>query len=54
MIRRTALTVIVGVLFALVHGFVHGSYAFFVYLAMSFGLSALTLRDQRPMRIQSR
>jgi membrane protease YdiL (CAAX protease family) len=45
--RRWLIVLIVGVLFALVHGFVHGSYAFFVYLAMSFGLSALTLRDQR-------
>jgi uncharacterized protein len=45
--RRWLLVLIVGLLFALGHGFSHGMAAFPYFVVMSLGLSALTLMDGR-------
>jgi membrane protease YdiL (CAAX protease family) len=45
--HRWLLVAIVGLLFALAHGFSHGLFAIAYFLVISLGLSALTLTDRR-------
>jgi membrane protease YdiL (CAAX protease family) len=44
---RPLLVLIVGIVFALAHGTLHGRYALLTYLVLSLGLSVVTLVDQR-------
>lgn len=44
---RPLVVLIVGIVFALAHGTLHGRYALLIYLVLSVGLSVVTLVDQR-------